>query len=168
MAKSNVHNRKLTRGFLLIGIAALVIGLDQLTKWMVRANMELGQSIPKEGIFRLTYTTNTGGAFGILANQAFLLALVAVIGIAVFLIYLRYIPLQSRLLKIGLGLALGGGIGNLIDRLRFGGRVTDFIDIGPWPVFNVADMSIVVGTILIAYYLLFVTPRKPPIEHKDE
>jgi len=168
MAKSNAHNRRLTRGFLLIAIAALVIGLDQLTKWLVRANMELGQSIPREGIFRLTYTTNTGGAFGILANQAFLLALVAVIGIAVFLIYLRYIPLQSRLLKIGLGLDLGGAIGNLIDRLRFDGRVTDFIDIGRWPVFNVADMSIVVGTILIAYYLLFVTPRKPPIEHKDE
>jgi len=168
MAKSNVRNRRLTRGFLLIGIAALVIGLDQLTKYLVRANMELGQSIPGEGIFRLTYTTNTGGAFGILANQAFLLALVAVIGIAVFLIYLRYIPLHSRLLKIGLGLDLGGGIGNLIDRLRFSGQVTDFIDIGPWPVFNVADMSIVVGTILIAYYLLFVTPRKPPIEHKDE
>jgi signal peptidase II len=168
MAKSDVHNRRLTRVFLLIGIATLVIGLDQLTKYLVRANMELGQSIPKEGIFRLTYTTNTGGAFGILANQAFLLALVAVIGIAVFLIYLRYIPLKSRLLKIGLGLDLGGAIGNLIDRLRFGGRVTDFIDIGPWPVFNVADMSVVAGTILIAYYLLFVTPRKPPIEHKDE
>jgi signal peptidase II len=168
MAKSNVHNRRLARGFLLIGIATLVIGLDQLTKWLVRTNMALGQSIPGEGIFRLTYTTNTGGAFGILANQAFLLALVAVIGISVFLIYLRYIPLKSRLLKIGLGLDLGGGIGNLIDRLRFGGKVTDFIDIGPWPVFNVADMSIVVGTILIAYCLLFVTPRKPPIEHKNE
>lgn len=168
MAKSDVHNRRLNRVFLLTAIATLVIGLDQLTKHLVRANMELGQSIPKEGIFRLTYTTNTGGAFGILANQAFLLALVAVIGIAVFLIYLRYIPLKSRLLKIGLGLDLGGAIGNLIDRLRFGGRVTDFVDIGPWPVFNVADMSVVVGTILIAYYLLFVTPRKPPIEHKDE
>ena len=168
MAKSNVHNRRLGRGLLLIGIAVLVIGLDQLTKWLVRTNMALGQSVPREGIFRLTYTTNTGGAFGILANQAFLLALVAVIGIAVFLIYLRYIPLRSRLLKIGLGLDLGGAIGNLIDRLRFSGRVTDFIDIGPWPVLNVADMSIVVGTILIAYYLLFATPRKPPVEHKDE
>ena len=160
MAKSNAHNSRLTRGFLLIGIATLVIGLDQLTKWLVRTNMALGQSIPGEGIFRLTYTTNTGGAFGILANQAFLLALVAVISIAVFLIYLRYIPLKSALLKIGLGLDFGGAIGNLIDRLRFGGRVTDFIDIGPWPVFNVADMSIVIGTIIIACYLLFFAPKK--------
>ena len=155
-------NRKATRGLLLLVIALAVIGLDQLTKYLVRAHMELGQSIPREGIFRLTYTTNTGGAFGIFANQAFLLAMAAVIGIAVFLVYLRYIPLKSRLLKIGLGLDLGGAIGNLIDRLRLEGKVTDFIDVGPWPVFNVADMSIVVGTIIIAYYLLFVAQKKAP------
>ncbi len=154
--------RKSTRGLLLILIALVVIGLDQLTKYLVRAHMELGESIPREGIFRLTYTTNTGGAFGILANQAFLLAVVAIIGIAVFLVYLRYIPLQSTLLKVGLGLDMGGAIGNLIDRLRFEGRVTDFIDIGAWPVFNVSDMSIVVGTIVIAYYLLFVSQKKAP------
>jgi signal peptidase II len=167
MAKSNVHNRRLTRGLLLIGIAALVIGLDQLTKWLVRTNMALGESIPSEGFVRLTYTTNTGGAFGIFSSQTFLLAIVAIISVLVFLIYLRYIPLESTLLKVGLGIDLGGAVGNLIDRLRFR-NVTDFIDIGPWPVFNVADMSIVVGTIIIAYYLLFVTPRKPLIEHKDE
>jgi signal peptidase II len=161
-------NRKATRGLLLLVIALAVIGLDQLTKYLVRANMELGESIPTEGIFRLTYTTNTGGAFGIFASQTFLLALIAVIGISVFLIYLRYIPLKSRLLKIGLGLDLGGAIGNLIDRLRLEGKVTDFIDIGPWPVFNVADSAIVVGTILIAYYLLFVSQKKSPTEHKNE
>ena len=155
-------NRKAIRGLLLLVIALAVIGLDQLTKYLVRAHMELGQSIPSTGIIRLTYTTNTGGAFGIFANQAFLLALAAVIGIAVFLVYLRYIPLKSRLLKIGLGLDLGGAIGNLIDRLRLEGKVTDFIDIGPWPVFNVADMSIVVGTIFIAYYLLFISQKKVP------
>jgi signal peptidase II len=136
------------------------MSLDQLTKYLVRTNMELGQSIPREGLFRLTYITNTGGAFGILANQAFLLAIVAVIGIAVFLVYLRYLPLQSTLLKIGLGLDFGGAVGNLIDRLRLEGKVTDFIDIGAWPMFNVADMSIVVGTIIIACYLLFVTPKR--------
>jgi signal peptidase II len=162
MTRADLYKRKATRGLLLIVIALAVIGLDQLTKYLVRAHMELGESIPREGLFRLTYTTNTGGAFGILANQTFLLAMVAVIGIAVFLVYFRYIPLESTLLKIGLGLDLGGAIGNLIERLRFHGRVTDFIDIGPWPVFNVADMSIVVGTIIIAYYLLFVAQKKAP------
>jgi signal peptidase II len=160
MTNSNHSTHKATRGLLLIVIALAVVGLDQLTKYLVRANMELGQSIPKEGLFKIYYITNTGGAFGILANQAFLLAIVAVIGIAVFLVYLRYIPLQSTLLKVGLGLDLGGAVGNLVDRLRLEGKVTDFIDIGAWPVFNVADMSIVVGTILIAYYLLFMTPKK--------
>jgi signal peptidase II len=145
-----------------------VIGLDLLTKYLIRANMELDESIPREGLFRLTYITNTGGAFGIFANQAFLLASIAIIGIAVFLVYLRHIPLQSKLLRIGLGLDLGGAIGNLIDRLSHGGKVTDFIDIGPWPVFNVADSAIVVGTILIAYYLLFMTPKKASDEHKND
>ena len=168
MTGSKQSTGKATRGLLLLIIALAVVGIDQLTKYLVRANMELGQSIPKEGIFRITYVTNTGGAFGIFANQAFLLALVAIIGIGAFLVYLRYIPLQSTLLKVGLGLDLGGAIGNLIDRLRFEGKVTDFIDIGAWPVFNVADMSLVVGTILIAYYLLFVTPRKASRERKDE
>jgi signal peptidase II len=160
MTNSNHSTRKATRGLLLLIIALAVVGLDQLTKYLVRAHMELGQSIPREGIFRLTYVTNTGGAFGILANQAFLLAVVAIIGVAVFLFYLRYIPLESTLLKVGLGLDFGGGVGNLIDRLRFEGKVTDFIDISVWPVFNVADMSLVVGTILIACYLLFFTPKK--------
>jgi signal peptidase II len=160
MTNSDRSPGKATRGLLLLIIALAVLGLDQLTKWLVRSHMELGESIPREGLFRLTYVTNTGGAFGILANQAFLLALVAIIGVSVFLFYLRYIPLQSTLLKIGLGLDFGGAVGNLIDRLRFEGKVTDFIDIGAWPVFNVADMSIVVGTILIAYYLLFMTSKK--------
>lgn len=160
MTNSDRSTRKATRGLLLIIIALVVVSLDQLTKYLVRAHMELGQSIPREGIFRLTYITNTGGAFGILANQAFLLAVAAIIGVSVFLFYLRYIPLESTLLKVGLGLAFGGAVGNLVDRLRFGGKVTDFIDIGAWPVFNVADMSLVVGTILIACYLLFFAPKK--------
>ena len=155
----NESKQKATSGLLLLALAALVIGIDQLTKYLVGSNMEWGQSIPSEGFVRLTYTTNTGGAFGIFANQTFLLAVAAVLGILVFLVYFRYIPLESTLLKAGLGLDLGGAIGNLIDRLRVG-EVTDFIDIGPWPVFNVADSAIVVGTILIIYYLLFIAQKK--------
>ena len=160
MIRLDTSNRKLTRGLILITIALLVIALDQLTKHLVKSYMEFGQSIPGEGFLRLTYTTNTGGAFGILANQTFLLAMAALIGITVLLIYLRYLPLDSTLLKMGLGLDLGGAVGNLIDRLR-SGEVTDFIKIGPWPVFNLADSSIVIGTILIIYYLLFSAKTKP-------
>lgn len=159
MNKATPSNRRATKGLLLIILAVSVVALDQLTKYLVRANMEWGQSIPSEGFVRLTYTTNTGGAFGIFSNQTFLLAVAAVLGILVFLVYFRHIPLESTLLKVGLGLDLGGAVGNLIDRLR-SGEVTDFIDVGPWPVFNVADSAIVVGTIIIVYYLLFIAQKK--------
>ena len=141
-------------------LALAVVGFDQLTKYLIRANMTLdGPSIPEEGFIRLTYTTNTGGAFGLLANQTFLLILAVFIAIAIVILYLRYLPADSMVLNVGLGLDLGGAIGNLIDRLRFG-EVTDFIDVGAWPVFNIADSAITVGTVLIAYYLLFVATKK--------
>lgn len=145
---------RIARTRLLLPIIALaVVTLDQLSKLLVVTYMHLGQSIPGEGFFRLSYRTNTGGAFSILQNQGFLLTTAAVIGIAVLIVYLRYLPLESRLLKVGLGLDMGGAVGNLIDRLRFG-EVRDFIDVGAWPVFNLADSAITVGSLLIAYYLL--------------
>ncbi len=159
MAIPDAFNRGAARTLPLFLIALTVIGVDQLSKYLVRANMELGQSIPSEGLVRLTYTTNTGGAFGLFANQTFLLSLAAVVAITVLVLYLRYLPRGSTLLNVGLGLDLGGAIGNLIDRVRLG-EVTDFIDIGAWPVFNLADSAIVVGTFLIAYYLLFAAKKR--------
>ena len=158
-ARSEAFRRGLARGLPLFLIALSVIGLDQLSKYLIRANMEMGQSIPREGPVGLHYTTNTGGAFGLFANQTFLLTMAAVIGIAVLVLYLRYLPPRSMLLKVGLGLDLGGAIGNLIDRLRLG-AVTDFINIGAWPVFNLADSAIVVGTFLIVFYFLLTTRRR--------
>ena len=159
MAIPDVFNRGAARTLPLFLIALTVIGVDQLSKYLVRANMELGQSIPSEGLVRLTYATNTGGAFGLFANQTFLLSLAAVLAITILVLYLRYLPRGSTLLHVGLGLDLGGAIGNLIDRVRLG-EVTDFIDIGAWPVFNLADSAIVVGTFLIAYYLLFAAKKR--------
>lgn len=158
-ASSDAFRRRLARGLTLFLIVLSVVSLDQLSKYLIRANMEMGQSIPREGPVGLHYTTNTGGAFGLFANQAFLLSMAAVIGIAVLVLYLRYLPPRSTLLKVGLGLDLGGAIGNLIDRLRLG-EVTDFIDIGAWPVFNLADSAIVVGTFLIVFCLLLTARRR--------
>ena len=159
MAIPDAFNRGAARTLPLFLIALTVIGVDQLSKYLVRANMELGQSIPSEGLVRLTYTTNTGGAFGLFANQTFLLSLAAVLAITILVLYLRYLPRGSTLLNVGLGLDLGGAIGNLIDRVRLG-EVTDFIDIGAWPVFNLADSAIVVGTFLITYCLLFAAKKR--------
>lgn len=156
---SGTVQRRAFEGLLLFAVAFAVIALDQITKYLVRANMVLGQSIPEEGFFRLTYTSNTGGAFSLFANQNFLLAVAAIIGIAVFVVYVRYLPLTSRLLRASLGLLLGGATGNLIDRVRFGG-VTDFVDVGAWPIFNVADAALTVGTVLVIYHLLLAArPR---------
>jgi signal peptidase II len=139
--------------------ALSVIALDQVSKVLVRANMTLGQSMPDEGPFRITYITNVGGAFGILGNQGFLILVTTMMGIAAILLYARY-PLFNRMLaQIALGLLLGGAVGNLIDRI-FQGEVTDFIDVGAWPVFNLADTAITIGIILFLYYLIFPARRQ--------
>ncbi len=139
-------------------VALIVVALDQISKFFIRANMALGQSIPEEGFFRITYGTNTGGVFGLFANQAFLITLTAIVGVTAILVYSRYPQANRVLVRIALGLLLGGAVGNLIDRIRFG-EVVDFIDVGAWPVFNVADSAVVVGVILIIYYFLFGQKR---------
>ena len=148
-------------------VALAVVALDQVSKFFIRANMTPGQSMPEEGFFRITYVTNEGLAFGILSNQAFLITLTTIVGIAAILMYARY-PLFNRVLfKISLGLLLGGAVGNLIDRIRFG-EVVDFIDVGAWPVFNLADSAIVVGVIIIILYLLFLARREAAVPRNDE
>ena len=144
-------------GFLLT--ALLVIAFDQVSKLLIRANMTPGQSIPEEGLFRITYVTNTGGAFGILGNQAFLMLVTSFVGVAAVLLYSRYPAFNRVAVKIALGLLLGGAIGNLIDRLTLG-RVVDFIDLGFWPVFNLADSAIVVGSFILVFFLLFQARRQ--------
>ena len=139
-------------------IALLVVAADQLTKLWIRSNLPVGQSLPETGFFRLTHVHNTGAAFGLFYGQSFPLTVVALVGVVIILLYAlflhrRFPSLDYRLTNSALGLVLGGTIGNLIDRLRFG-YVTDFIDVGIWPVFNIADSAIVVGVIIFAYSLL--------------
>ena len=141
--------------------ALLVVAADQLSKIWIRSNLALGESLPETGLFRLTHVNNTGAVFGLFQGQSFPLTIVAIIGIVVLLLialfFFRRSPLLvGRLGKPALGLILGGTVGNLIDRLRLGG-VTDFIDIGFWPAFNVADSAVVVGSIIFAYSLLRLT-----------
>ena len=139
-------------------IALLVVAADQLSKIWIRSNLLVGQSLFEAGFFRITHVHNTGAAFGLFQGQSFLLTIVALVGITVLLVYAlvfyRRFPLSGkRLGRPVLGLVLGGAVGNLIDRLRFG-YVTDFIDVGLWPAFNLADSAITIGVILLAYSLL--------------
>jgi len=142
--------------FFLTGL--LIVTADQLSKLWIRSNLLVGQSLPEAGFFRLTHVHNTGAAFGLFQGQSFPLTIVALVGIAVLLLYALFIyrrfPFLDNVLgKSALGLVLGGTVGNLIDRLRFG-YVIDFIGVGIWPAFNIADSAIVVGVIIFAYSLL--------------
>jgi signal peptidase II len=148
--------------------ALLVVAADQLSKLWIRSNLAVGESLPETGFFQLTHVQNTGSAFGLLKDQALPLTIVAFIGIAVLLFFVlfmhrRFPFLATMPAKLALGLSLGGTVGNLIDRLNHG-YVTDFIDVGRWPAFNIADSSVVVGAIFLAYLLIRLTESS---EHRD-
>jgi len=141
----------------LAGIVAVVVSLDQISKAWVMAWLPEGHwwspwSGDTAEIFRITHVTNSGAAFGLFPNQGNFFILVAIIVVIAIVFYYRRLPAEDWLIRVSLGLQLGGAIGNLIDRLRFG-YVIDFIDISFWPVFNLADASITVGVLLIIYQL---------------
>ena len=130
---------------------------DQWSKVWIRSYPE-GQQIFKFGLFSIVHVHNTGAAFGLFQGYSFALTIVAIIGIIIILFlalsFSSRLPfLSSWLGKLSLGLMLGGAVGNLIDRLRLG-YVTDFIDVGFWPAFNVADSAVTVGVLIFAYALL--------------
>ena len=140
----------------LIQLAAITIAADQFTKYLVQQLLSPGHSYPEQGFFRFTHTFNTGSAFGLFQNQNFPLILVAVVGITILVLIYRSQRWPTNMLRLSLGLQLGGGAGNLVDRIRLG-HVTDFLDVGSWPVFNLADAAIVTGLVLLGW--MFLRPR---------
>ena len=142
------------KDWLLIPIIGLVYLLDQFTKYLVEEQLCYRQPFPAEGTFQLKCSFNTGAAFGLFVDHTVLLIIASFVGVGVLLYIYRLHPAHGLLLRISLGLQLGGAIGNLTDRIRFG-QVTDFVKLGPWPIFNLADACIVVGIIiLIALFVL--------------
>ena len=138
-------------------IAVLILVADQISKYLVMAHLELGESwapVPAlERWFIFRYATNTGVAFGLFPNKGYLFMVIAMAVVVIIVLYYRHLPRGQWLIRISLGLQLGGALGNLLDRVRLG-RVTDFIDFRIWPVFNLADMSIVAGVSILAFSLL--------------
>ncbi len=135
----------------LLTAAAVVAVLDQVTKQLALAHLDRPIDLI-ESVLTLRLTLNPGGAFGVLQGAPGFF-LVATVGIIVFiLVWAR--KLEDGRSVIPLGMVLGGGLGNLIDRVfrsETGGQVVDFIDLHVWPVFNVADASISVGVIVILW-----------------
>lgn len=146
-------------------IAVIVLVIDQISKHYFHSRYELYQSTPIiDGLFDFTLAFNHGAAFSFLANQGgWQKWFFAVLGLAVsaFIIaYLRKLPKSAKVLAVGLALVLGGAIGNVIDRLRFG-YVVDFLhihwhDIWHYPIFNVADIGVCVGAGLLLIDALFL------------
>ncbi|MFN2590173.1 MAG: signal peptidase II [Actinomycetota bacterium] len=137
---------------LLYAIAGTAYLADRATKLWVEATL-IGRPpivvIPK--VLQLSYTTNAGGAFGVFGGQPWLF-FTATLAVAVVIVVLST-RLTSVATAVGLGLIMGGALGNLTDRIIHGpgvsGRVTDFIDLHIWPVFNLADSAIVIGAFLV-------------------
>jgi signal peptidase II len=142
------------RGLLFLGLAGLVVVLDQSTKRLAIQQLEGRESVHVvDDILRFTYVVNRGAAFGLLQDQTAFFVFVGIVVIGVIAASYRYLPRSGFRLHLALGLQLGGAIGNLIDRVRQG-YVVDFVDFGYrsnwWPVFNVADSAIVIGVALLA------------------
>ncbi|MDH3575537.1 MAG: signal peptidase II [Desulfobacteraceae bacterium] len=149
-------------------ISGLVVILDQITKILILKNLPLYHSITViPGFFNITHIHNPGGAFGFMAHQDsnlrnFLFLFLASVAVCVIFYFYKNTHRTQPFLASGFALILGGAIGNLIDRIRFG-KVVDFLDFyvsnHHWPAFNVADSAITVGVTIFIFHLLF---RKMP------
>ena len=151
---SKPNKPQLYRDRLLLPVLVLVIAADQITKALIRANLHLHESVPDEGFFRLTYITNTGAVFGAFSDQTFIMTIASFVGIGILLYFYHSHSGAGRLVRLSLGLLLGGAIGNLIDRIWLN-KVTDFLDVGPWPIFNISDSAIVTGITILVVVSLF-------------
>ncbi len=145
---------------MLTGTVALIgtFVLDQLSKLVVIEELGPGASrdvvtlIP--GILRLIFVRNTGSAFGMFQGSSEFLKIAAILAIILLGVFYARAARHDWLLSLALGLQLGGALGNVVDRFRFG-YVVDWIDVPYWPTFNIADSAITVGVIVLAWTLLF-------------
>jgi signal peptidase II len=140
-----------------LACAAAILVLDQVSKAIIASHLLLGQPVPLLGDFvRLTLVHNTGAAFGLFPGSRLPFILISILAIGVVLYLFARDAYHSLMNRVLLGCILGGAVGNLVDRIRWG-RVVDFIDVGAgtlrWPVFNVADSAVTLGVILLAWNL---------------
>lgn len=139
---------------ILFGVTGVSVALDQWTKWWVRENIEFGGQWLPDGLTwlspyaRLVHWYNSGAAFGMFQNGNLIFTALAFAVIGAILYYFPRVEHGDWTLKLAMGLQLGGAAGNLIDRLLMG-KVTDYISIGVFPVFNIADASISVGVAVL-------------------
>ncbi len=133
----------------------IIIGVDQLTKALVRRGLPLHQTVTViPGVLSFTRINNPGAAFGILSHRTFFLTVMPLVLFSLVFLFRKEIAQYPISFRFGLALCLGGAAGNVIDRLWNGGQVIDFIDLDFWPLdnfplFNLADTAIFIGAVLI-------------------
>lgn len=155
----------LHRWLLPVSLISLVLGADQWTKAWVLRNLGPRPGLHAIPLMRdwgsLVYVQNTGIAFGMFQNMNMLLTLTALlISLGAIYAYIFYLPASKWGIQISIGLMIGGALGNIVDRITLG-YVVDFMRIGWWPVFNIADSAINGGVILLGLYLFFFMGEKP-------
>ncbi len=140
----------------MIFLALILLGLfivfsDQLSKQLVEKYLYLGQSIPVvPEIFHITLLRNPGALFGFMPGGRWIFIIVTLVSLAIMALLMIEIPRDKLYMRLGMTLIIGGALGNLIDRLRFG-YVIDFIDFRFWPVFNIADTVLCLGAVFFLF-----------------
>ncbi len=147
--------------FIALTVGIVLAALDQVFKYLIVSNFELGQVQPLiPGVLNLTYIRNEGVAFGMFAGMQWIFIALTVVMLALIIIYMFKKRPQSRFFYVTVALIIGGGLGNLIDRIAHG-YVVDYLSLTFFsPVCNFADYCITVGVILLAVYLLFFSGKK--------
>jgi signal peptidase II len=137
-------------------VVVIVMFIDQLSKFYIQTHMVPGMSIPVvKDVLHITYVLNPGAAFGLFEHQTLFFLIVAVSLVVGAIYFYPRIPQQYRLLRFGIGLMVGGAMGNVIDRIKTG-YVVDFFDFRVWPVFNIADAAIVCGVGCIVFTMIYL------------
>lgn len=152
-------------------VAVLLVGLDQVTKYLALMQLKpVGSVTFVEGFMDFTFVENRGVAFGMFSGQKWFILLLTGIIVAVMVYYFVRLPhsRQYQWVRGAMVLVLAGAVGNMIDRI-FRGYVVDFFEFTffDWPVFNVADIYVVVGVILLAILILFVIKEEPKEKKED-
>lgn len=146
--------KKLLRIYsLLIIVATIIISLDQYTKYLVRQNLDIWTEtwVPWDWMLpyvRIVHIPNTGVAFGMFQGFGDIFSIVAIIVALIIIFYFPRVPISDWSLRLAMSLQLSGALGNLIDRLTIG-HVTDFVSVGNFPVWNIADASITIGVVVL-------------------
>ena len=151
----------LNRHGLVLFVALVAFAADQLSKLGIVLYLPMGTSWPEEGFFRFTHVANTGSAFGLFGGHNLTLTIASALGIVVLVLFYRSQGAPGVWVQTSLGLMFAGAFGNLADRITLG-HVTDFIDVGPWYIFNLADASIVTGIVIFGAVLLLTRPQPRP------